>query len=80
VIKNSIKQVNLRQLALNDREALEAVKICSSNNFVTKIDLSCNDLTHRFISQLKRDKPKGRYLKTIVVKGIKVSDQRILKK
>jgi hypothetical protein len=39
---------------MNNREAFEAVKKCSFNNFVSKIDFSYNDLTQKFLTQLKR--------------------------
>jgi len=54
LIKNTVKCVNISQLGMNDREAIEAVKKCTSNSFVTKIDLSGNLLTHKFVTLLKR--------------------------
>lgn len=53
-IRNNIKTINGSQLAMNNREAFEAVKKCSFNNFVSKIDFSYNDLTQKFLTQLKR--------------------------
>lgn len=64
---------------MNNREAFEAVKKCSFNNFVSKIDLSYNDLSQKFLTQLKREKLQSKFIKKIVVKGIKI-DMRELKK
>jgi hypothetical protein len=64
---------------MNNREAIEAVKKCCFNNFVSKIDLSFNELTQKFITQLKREKLQSKFIKKIVVKGIKI-DMRELKK
>jgi hypothetical protein len=48
-------------------------------SFVSKIDLSYNELTSQLISLVKREKGLSKYLKTIAVKGIKL-DHRALKK
>lgn len=53
-LKNTVKFVNMAQLGMNDREAIEAVKKCNLNSFVSKIDLSGNMLTHKFVTLLKR--------------------------
>lgn len=74
-IKNSIKQITMTQLDMNNREAMEAIKKCSFNNFVSKIDLSYNQLTQKLITQLKREKIQSKYLKKIVAKGMKIDSR-----
>jgi hypothetical protein len=44
----------MTQLDMNNREAIDAIKKCSFNNFVAKIDLSHNQVTQKLITQLKR--------------------------
>jgi hypothetical protein len=78
-IKNSIKQISMCHLELNNREAFDALKKCCSNSFVSKVDLSDNQLTQKFMTQLKREKVQSKYLKRIVAKGMRV-DVRELKK
>lgn len=69
----------MTQLDLSNREAIDAIKKCSFNNFICKIDLSNNPLNQKFITQLKREKIQSKYLKRIVAKGMNV-DVRELKK
>jgi hypothetical protein len=51
---------------------MDAVRKCSQNNFVSKIDLSDNQLSQKFITQLKREKVQSKYLKKIVAKGMRI--------
>ena len=46
---------------------------------MSKIDLSYNELTSQLLTNLKREKSLSKYLKTIVVKGMKM-DHRMIKK
>jgi hypothetical protein len=78
-IKNSTRQIVMSQLDMNNREALDAIRKCSFNNFVGKLDLSYNQINQKLIIQLKKEKLQSKYLKHIVVKGMK-PDIRELKK
>lgn len=78
-IRNDIRKVNFSQLSMTDREAFEAIKKSTDTTFVNYIDLSNNRLTSQLILILKREKNISKYLKTIVMKGIRI-DQKILTK
>ena len=67
------------QLDLSNRQAMEVIRKCTNNTFVSKLDMSDNQLTHKFITQLKKEKGLSKYLKKIVAKGMRI-DIRQLKK
>lgn len=78
-IKNNIKTISMCHLDLNNREAFDALKKCCGNSFVSKLDFSDNQLTQKFMTQLKREKIQSKYLKKIIAKGMRM-DVRELKK
>lgn len=51
---------------------MEAIRKCTNNTFVSKLDMSDNQLTHKFITQLKKEKGLSKYLKKIVAKGMRI--------
>jgi hypothetical protein len=53
-IRNDVRTVQLVKLSLSNREALEALKKCSSCSFVSKVDLSHNELSSQLVSMVKR--------------------------
>ena len=77
-IKNNVRTVDLSRLDVNSREAFDAIRRCTTGNFVSKVDLSGNSLNCRLLGQLKREK-LSRYLKTIVMQGLQI-DARELKR
>jgi len=54
VLKNTIKQVNMTNLQLNNREALDGIRKCTFGTFVNRIDLSGNELTSQLLMLLKK--------------------------
>jgi hypothetical protein len=51
---------------------MEVIRKCTNNTFVSKLDMSDNQLTHKFITQLKKEKGLSKYLKKIVAKGMRI--------
>ena len=78
-LKSTIKEVNLSELDLNNREALEAVKKCTANTFINTIDLSNNPVTSELVILLKRQKVLGKHLKRILIGGMKINDSGLKK-
>lgn len=78
-IKNSIRSVILSGLSLTNREAIEALKHCCNNTFVTRVDLSHNNLTPQLLGLLKRERVNSKYLKNIKVKGMSLDAQTLKK-